>query len=60
MFPRRVSLLEIRMSCRLVSSSMFQCYVEDVAVLAECCPSGRDFLSIHVLLLYLVLYLCPR
>ena len=26
MFPRRMSLLEVRMSCRRVSSSMFQCY----------------------------------
>ena len=27
MFPRRMSMLEIRMSCRFVSSSMFQCYL---------------------------------
>ena len=39
MFPRRLSLLEIHMSCRLVSSSVS---LEDVAVLAECCPSRRD------------------
>ena len=26
MFPRRMSLLEVRMSCRLISSSRFQCY----------------------------------
>ena len=26
LFPRRVTLLEVRMSCRFVSSSMFQCY----------------------------------
>ena len=26
MFPRHMSLLEVRMSCRLVSSSMFLCY----------------------------------
>ena len=25
-FPRLMSLLEVRMNCRLVSSSMFQCY----------------------------------
>ena len=27
MFPRRMSLLEVRMICRLFSASMFQCYL---------------------------------
>ena len=50
MFPRRMSLLEVRISCRLVSSSMSQCYLEDVAVLGECCPYGRDS-SLNLLVL---------
>ena len=55
MFPHRVSLLEVRMSCRLVSSSMFQCH-EDVAGLCECCPSGRNS-SLNLLVFVFVLYL---
>ena len=49
MFPRCMTLLEARMSCRLVSSSMFQCYFEDVMVLGECCLSGRDSVNLPVL-----------
>ena len=37
------ALQEVRTCCRFVSSSMFPCItLEDVAVLGECCPSGRD------------------
>ena len=58
MFPRRLSLLGVRMSCRLVSSNMF---LEDVAVLGECCPPGRDS-SLNLLVLVFVsgAVLCPR
>ena len=52
MFPRRMSWPEVYMSCRFVSSSMsqFNVTLEDVAVLGECCPSGRDSsLNLNVL-----------
>ena len=39
MFPGRMQSLEVRLSCRRVSSSRF---LEDVAVLGECCSSSRD------------------
>ena len=42
MFPRRMSLLEVCMSCRFVSSSMFQCYPCICRGAGECCPSGRN------------------
>ena len=48
-----VSLLEVCMSCRFVSSSLFQCYLEYVAVLGKCCPCGRDS-SLHFLVLVFV------
>ena len=49
MFPRHMSLLEVRMSLEACS------YVtlEDVAVLGECCPSGRDS-SLNLLILVFV------
>ena len=40
MFPCRMSLLEVRISCRLVACSYVT--LENVAVLCEWCPSGRD------------------
>ena len=50
MFPCRMSLLEVRMSCRLVSSSVT---LEDVMVLGECCPSGCNS-SLNLLVLVFV------
>ena len=48
----RVSLQEVRMCCRCVPSSMFQCFtLEDIAVLGECCPSGRDSSVNHLLVM---------
>ena len=55
MFPRRMSLLEVCMSCRFVSSS-FVCSsvtLEDVTLLGECCPSGRHS-SLDLLVLVFV------
>ena len=38
-----VTLLEVRMNCRRVSvKAGSNVTLEDVAVLGECCPSGRD------------------
>ena len=62
MIPGRISLMEVRTSCRLVSSNMFQNYVGDAAVLGECFPPGCDS-SLNFLVLFvlsLLLYLCPR
>ena len=42
MFPRRMSLLEVRVSSRRISSRIFYVTLEDVAVFGECCPSGHD------------------
>ena len=53
MYPHRMSLLEVRMSCRLVSSSIFNVTLEDIAVLGECCPSGRDS-SLNLLVLVFI------
>ena len=40
------------MCCRFVPSSMFQCFtLEDIAVLGECCPSGRDSSVNHLLVM---------
>ena len=47
MFPRRVSLLEVVHVCLQVGSSIT---LEDVAVIGECCPSGRGSSSnLHLL-----------
>ena len=43
MFPRRRSLLEVGVNCKLVSSSSFEDTLEYVAVLVECCVAGRGF-----------------
>ena len=51
MFPRRISLLEVRMSCRLQACSYVT--LEDVAVLGKCYPSGRDS-SLYLLVLVFV------
>ena len=53
MFPRRMSLLEVRMNCRLSLQAFFKVALEDIAVLGECCPSGRD-LSLNILVLVFV------
>ena len=48
-----MSLLEVRTSCRLVSQTRSNVTLEDVAVLAECCPSGHDS-SLNLLVLVFV------
>ena len=42
MFPHHMSLLEVRMNCRLVLQACSNVTLEDGAVLGECCPSARD------------------
>ena len=49
MFPRRISLLEVRMSFQACSSVT----LEDVAVLGECYPPGRDS-SLNLIVLVFV------
>ena len=53
MFPCRISLPDAGVHCRLVSSSRFQCNLQDVAVFGECCPFGRNS-SLNRLVLVLV------
>ena len=53
MFPGHMSLLEVCMSCRLVSSSIFNIILEDVAVLGEYCTSGGGS-SLNLLVLVFV------
>ena len=51
MIPRRMSLLEVRMSCTLVHLQVCPNVAhEDAAVLVECCPFGRDS-SLNLLVL---------
>ena len=50
MFPRRMALLEVRMSSLQACSNVT---LEDIAVLGECCPSGRDS-SLNLLVLVFV------
>ena len=50
MFPRHMSLLEVRISCILVSSRCYNVPLEDVAMLGEWCPPGHDsYLNLLVL-----------
>ena len=42
MFPRRMSLLDVHMSYKLVFQASSNVTLEYVAVLGECCPSSRD------------------
>ena len=53
MFPRRMSLLEVRKSCRLVSSSMSNATTEYIAVHGECSPHNRDS-SLYLLVMVFV------
>ena len=58
MFPRRMSLLEVRMLVDLSLQACPNVTLEGVAVHGECCPSGRDSsLNVLVLVFSLVLYL---
>ena len=51
MFPRSMSLLEVCMSCKFSLQTCSNITIEDVAVLGECCPSGRDS-SLNLLFLF--------
>ncbi len=57
MFPRRMSLLEGRMNCSIVSTSRSNVTREEVAVLGKCCPSGRDS-YLNLLVLVFCLWCC--
>ena len=52
MFPRRISLLEDRMSCRFVSQACPNVTLEDVAVLGECRPSNYYVSIVYLTNLY--------
>ena len=53
MFLRRISLLEVCMSCDLSLQACSNVTLEDVAVLGECCPSGHDS-SLNLLVLVFI------
>ena len=57
MFPRPMSLLRLRLNLDLSFQACSNATLEDVAVLGECCPSGRDS-SLN--LLVLIFLLCSR
>ena len=45
MFPRRMPLMELRVSCIDLSlQAGSNVTLEDVAILAKCSPTGRDFI----------------